>query len=145
MQLDNIAKGVVAALLTDQVREKTGLAYKMGAAVAAVALIGVVSLGGFWRGMAVVILLLSLLALLFVYVSRRFALVLVSRIAPPAELAGAREHFDAALTEADLPTGPVAFLRLIWRLRKGVGPEVERLGEVVGRLQDRLGPELDVD
>jgi hypothetical protein len=29
-------------------------------------------------------------------------------------------------------------LRLMWRLRQGVGPEIERLGAVVARLQGQL-------
>lgn len=44
------------------------------------------------------------------------------------------ERFSTAVEEADLPTGPASLLRLIWRLRKGVGPEIERLVGVVDDL-----------
>ena len=145
MQITEVAKGVVAALLTDLVKSKTSLASQVLGAIAVLGVLGVVLLSGFWRALAVVVLVLCLGGLVFVFLSRRMALGMVARIAPPTELSGVRGHFDAALAEADLPTGPAGFLRLIWRLRKGVGPEVERLGEVVARLQQELGPDLDAD
>jgi hypothetical protein len=54
------------------------------------------------------------------------------------DLANSRQHFDTAIAEADIPTDPLGFLRLIWRLRRGVGPGLERLGAVVTRLLSDL-------
>ena len=139
MDLDDFAKGAVAALLTDQVDAKTGLANRVGAVVAVLALLGAIFLDGFLRGFSIFVLLVALAFLAFVFLSKRFAKVLINRLAPPADLADARLHFEAAVEEAEIPTGPVGFLKLIWRLRKGIGPEVERLGAVVSRLKDNLG------
>lgn len=125
--------------------EKTGLAYKVAGGLALVGLVGVVALDGAWRGMSIALFVIGLIALAFVALSRWLALRLITRFAPPSRRADVGEHFDAAVAEADLPTGPMAFLRLVWRLRKGISPEVERLGAVVVRLQKRLDAELDAD
>lgn len=125
--------------------EKTGLAYKVAGGFAALGLVGMMMLDGIWSGLSFALLMIALGALAFVFLSKRLALRLVARIAPPSELAEIGEHLDVAVAEADLPTGPMAFIRLVWRLRKGIGPEVERLGEVVARLEERLDPGLDAD
>lgn len=138
MEIDGFVKGVVAALLTDQVDGKAGLAAKVGWIGAALAALGVVFGDGWLRGLAVLVLLVCLAFLVFVYVSRRFAKAIINRFAPPVEMSQVRANFDAAVAEADLPTGPVSLLRLVWRLRKGVGPEVDRLLGVVSRLRDDL-------
>jgi len=139
MELDDFARGVVASLLTDQVKDKTGLAYKVAGVVAVLALLGVIFVDGWLRWLLVLVLLVGLALLVFVFVTKRLALGIVNRIGPPADLTNARQYFDSAIAEADLPTGPAGFLRLIWRLRKGVGPEVERLGDVVTKLKGQLG------
>lgn len=138
MDLDDFAKGAVASLLTDQVEAKTGLATKITLAVAFAALVIAVLAGGFFRWLAVFVLVIAVALFLFVFVSKRLATGIINRLAPPMDLANSRQHFDTAIAEADIPTGPVAFLRLIWRLRKGVGPELERLGAVVIRLRSDL-------
>ena len=138
MELDDFAKGAVASLLTDQVNGKTGLAYKVGGVVAVLALVGAIFLDGWLRWLLVFVLLMGLAVLAFVFVTKRLAMALINRIAPPVDLANSRQHFAAAIEEADIPTGPAGFFRLIWRLRKGVGPEIERLGEVVTRLESQL-------
>ena len=138
MDLDDFAKGAVASLLSDQVGAKTGLAYKVGWVGSGLALAGVVFLDGWLRWLAVLVLLVGLAALAFVFITKRLATTLINRIAPPVDLANARQHFDTAIAEADLPTGPVGFLRMIWRMRKGVGPEIDRLGAVVTRLKGEL-------
>ncbi len=138
MELDDFAKGAVASLLADQVDDKTGLAYKVAGLVSALALLGVIFIDGWLRWLLVFLLLIGLAALMFVYLTKRLAMGLINRIAPPVDLANSREHFQAAIDEADIPTSPAGFLRMIWRLRKGIGPEVERLGEVVTRLKSQL-------
>lgn len=138
MDLDDFAKGAVAALLTDQVNAKTGLAYKVGWLVTGLAIIGTIAAGGWLRWLAVVVVVVGLGFLFFVFVTKRLAGGLINRLAPPADLSDARQHFDAAIAEADIPTDPLGFLRMVWRLRKGVGPEIERLGAVVTRLRGRL-------
>ncbi len=138
MELDDFAKGAVASLLTDQVNDKTGLAYKVAGAVVVLALLGVLFIDGWLRWLPLIVLIAGLAMLAFVFVTKRLAMAVIYRIARPADLATSREHFQTAIEEADIPTGPTGFLRLIWRLRKGVGPEVERLGAVVTRLKSEL-------
>jgi hypothetical protein len=138
MELDEFAKGAVGSLLTDLVRAKTGLAYKVAVVIAALAFVGALIADGWLRWIAVLLLLVGLAFLVFVFVTKRIAMALINRMAPPADLANVRQHFDAAIEQADIPTGPVGFLRLMWRLRQGVGPEIERLGAVVARLQGQL-------
>ena len=135
MDLDSV-KGVVSALLTDQVDDKTGLAAKIGWIVFAACAVFAVAADGWLRGLGVFVALLSLLFLAFVSVTKGLAKGIINRFAPPADVGDVRQQFSTAIDEADLPTGPAGFMRLIWRLRKGVGPEVERLAAVVGGLRD---------
>lgn len=102
------------------------------------ALIGAIALDGWLRWLAVLVVLGALLVLLFVFVTKRLAKGLINRLAPPADLSHVRERFATAIAEADIPTGPLGLLRLVWRLRNGVGPEIERLGLVVTRLESEL-------
>lgn len=138
MDLDDFAKGAVASLLTDQVNAKTGFATKVSAAVLLLALVGAFAADGFFRWLAVFVVVVALAALLFIFVTKRLATGIINRVAPPADLGNAGAAFSNALAEAELPTGPVGFLNLIWRLRKGVGPEIERLGAVVAKLKSQL-------
>jgi hypothetical protein len=139
MDVDDFVSGVVAALLTDQVDEKTGLAFKVGWVAAAVALLATILTGGWLRAFALIGLLLTLAFLVFVFVSKRIARAVIGRLAPPADISNARANFETAVAEADIPTGPTSLLRLVWRLRKGIGPEVERLAAVVNRMRADLG------
>ena len=135
MDIDDFVKGVVSSLLTNLVGEKTSLAYKVGWISFASCLAGAVFLDGWLRALVVIVALLSLGLLVFVFLSKRLALGIINRFAPPVEIGDARVQFESAVAEADLPTGPASFLRLVWRLRKGVGPEVERLAGVVEQLR----------
>ncbi len=138
MDLDDFAKGAAASLLTDQVNARTGLAYKVAGAFVVLALIGVLLIDGWLRWLTMLVLLAGLAALAIVFLAKRLATSLIGRLASPVDLADSRQYFNAAIAEADLPTGPIGLLRLIWRLRKGVGPEVKRLGEVISRLKSEL-------
>jgi hypothetical protein len=138
MDVDDIAKGVVAALLTDQVDDKTGLATKVGLVVLVVSGIGLFVMDGWLRWLAVVVVLLALAFVLFVFISKRLAKAMINRFASPADIGDVRANFDTAIAEAGIPTGPTSFLRMLWRLRKGVGPEIDRLTSVVNRLRREL-------
>ncbi len=93
---------------------------------------------GWLRWLAVIVVLLALAFLFFVLLSQRFAQAIINRFAPPVDMAQTRTSFESAIAEADIPTGPASFLRLVWRLRKGAGPEIERLATVVNRLRADL-------
>ena len=138
MDIEEFGRGAVAALLTDQVNDKVGLAYKADWVVVFVTAVLTVVTDSWLRWLALFFCLLALGFLLFVDITKRFAKATISRIAPPVDIAPARTQFDVAVAEADLPTGPVRFLRLMWRLRKGFGPEVDRLIAVVSRLRSEL-------
>lgn len=133
MDTDDFVKGVVAAVLTDQVDDKAGLASNVGWLVLAAAVPAAVFAHGWVRFVGILVAVLTVAFLVFVFVSKYVTKAVIGRFATPVE--GARERFSAAVDEADLPTGPVAFLRMVWRLRNGVGPEVERLEAVVDRLR----------
>ncbi len=136
MDIDDIGRGVVAGVLVGQVDDKTGLAFRMGLIAAAGSLAIAVLVDNWLRWLAVLVFLLALGFLLAVFISKRLAKATISRIAPPAKIDAAQ--FATAYEEADLPTGPMALLRLIWRLRKGVGPEIDRLAIVVNGLRSDL-------
>lgn len=138
MELDDFARGAAASLLIDQVDVRTGFVTKVSLSVVVAAVGVVVFADGLIRWPAGFLALVALGVVAFVYLARRLALRIINRLAPPVGLAGSRQVFDTALAEADIPTGPVGFMRLIWRLRRGVGPEVARLGAVASRLKSDL-------
>lgn len=138
MGIDGFARGVIASLLTDQVDRKTDLVFKIALAALAAAVAVAVMADGVFRWLAVAGALLFLALLLVVLATRRLAKGIINRFAPPIDIATSRQSFDSAVVAADLPTGPVALLRLVWRLRKGVGPEITRLAAVIDRLRSDL-------
>jgi len=135
MDIEEFGRGVAAALLTDQVSDKAGFAYKVGVVAVALTAVSTVVTDSWLRWLALLFCLFALGFVLFVFITKRFATATISRIAPPVDIASARTQFDVAVAEADIPTGPVGFLRLMWRLRRGVGPEVDRLIAVVNQLR----------
>jgi hypothetical protein len=135
VDIEEFGRGVAAALLTDQVSDKAGLAYKVGVVAVALTAVSTVVTDSWLRWLALLFCLFALGFVLLVFITKRFATATISRIAPPVDIASARTQFDVAVAEADIPTGPVGFLRLMWRLRKGVGPEVDRLIAVVNQLR----------
>ena len=140
MDADDFVKGVAAALLNDQLDNKTDLAYKATGVVAAIGVVAAVVGDGWVRWLAVLVVILTLAVIVFVFVTKRLARGVINRFAPPVAIGDARAQFETAVAEADIPTGPASFMRLVWRLRKGVGPEVERLTGVVNRLRSDLDP-----
>ena len=140
MEVDDFVKGVAAALLNDLLDDKTGLAYKVSGVVAVIGFIAAVVADGWLRWLAVLVVILTLVVILFVFVTKRLAKGVINRFAPPVDIGNARTQFETAVAEADIPTGPASFMRLVWRLRKGVGPEVERLTGVVNQLRSGIDP-----
>jgi hypothetical protein len=99
--------------------------------VAALGLIGAVAADGALRVLSVLVLLLGLAVAIVAWVARRSALWAIRRFAEPADVAEHRAAFDAAIERAALPTGPIAIVRFLFRLRRGAGAEVARLHDVV--------------
>ena len=49
------------------------------------------------------------------------------------------------MERADLPTGPIAIVRFLFRLRNGVGSEVRRLGTVMEDLRTELAASEELE
>ncbi len=111
-----------------------------GAATSVVTLLLVLILDGGWRWLAVAGFVLAGLATVTIWLVGTFALLLVRRVvsADQRDLSGAGDAVDQAVDELDLPTGPVSALRLLWRLRRGVGEEVDRVRDIGEELIARL-------
>ena len=111
-----------------------------GAAASVVTLLLVLLLDGGWRWLAVAGFVLAVAATVTIWLVGTFALLLVRRVvsADQRDLSGAGDAVDQAVDELDLPTGPVSALRLLWRLRRGVGEEVDRVRDIGEELIARL-------
>ena len=109
-------------------------------AASVVTLVLVLILDGGWRWLAVAAFVLAALATMTIWLVGTFALLLVRRVvsADQRDLSGAGDAVDQAVDELDLPTGPVSALRLLWRLRRGVGEEVDRVRDIGEELIARL-------
>lgn len=139
MDADDLAKGLVAGLLMDQVGDRGRLAIGAGLAVGAVALVGAVFTGGVLRWLLVLLVLVALGVAAAAWLVRRVALATIRRFAEPRDVAGHRQAIDHAIDRADLPTGPLAVARTLWRLtRGGPGAEVDRLRKVLADLRTEL-------
>jgi len=90
------------------------------------------------RGLAITIALLGLIAFLTIALIRTVALTTIRKFATPQSIAEKREEIDRAMDRADLPTGPLSVIRFIYRLRRGVGTEVERLDVIIDDLREEL-------
>lgn len=147
---DDIAKGIVAGVLESQVKARGSFARWVGIALVVLGVLGAIFFGGFIRGLGVTLALLGLIVILLVALIRALALGTIRKFATPHSIAEKRAEIDAAMEKADLPTGPISVIRFLYRLRRGVGPEVARLDTIMDDLRDELaaseediGSELD--
>jgi len=135
---DDVARGLVAGMLETQVKAKGSFARWLGIAVLVIGLLGAVFFGGFLRGLGITMVLVGLILILIVALIRALALGTIRKFATPQSIAEKRNEIAAAAEKADLPTGPVAVIRFLYRLRKGVGVEVARLDKIMDDLRDEL-------
>lgn len=135
---DDIAKGIVASMLENQVKAKGSVARWTGIAILVIGLLFAVFLGGFFRGLGITMVLVGLIVILTVALIRALALGTIRKFAMPHSIAEKREEIDFATEKADLPTGPLSVIRFLYRLRKGVGTEVERLDKIIDDLRDEM-------
>ena len=140
---DDVAKGLVAGMLEQQVENKGSVARWIGIAVLVLGLLGAVFFGGFIRGLGITMVLVGLIIILTIALVRALALGTIRKFATPQSIAEKREEIALATEKADLPTGPVAVIRFLYRLRKGVGPEVARLDKIMDDLRDELAATED--
>lgn len=141
MELNNtldLARGLISGWLTDQVNNRGDLPLKGGFALGLVGLVVAVFASGWWRAPGVILFFIGLTVFGVVWLVQRAAKFAISRFATPRSLAGQHQEIQNAIDDMDLPTSPLAILRFLNRVRKGPGPELDRIQLVVGRLSDRL-------
>ncbi len=141
MELNNtidLARGLIAGWMTDQINDRGNLPVKGGLAVAVIGLLVTIFASGWWRAPGVILLLVGLAVFLVVWLVQRAAKFAIARFATPQSLAGRQEEIQVAIDEMDLPTSPIAIVRFLGRIRKGPGPELDRIEAVVGRLTSKL-------
>lgn len=135
---DDVAKGIVAGMLENQVKAKGSIGRWVGIGILVIGLLLAVFLGGFFRGLGVTMVLVGLIIILVVALIRALALGTIRKFAVPHSIAEKREEIEIATEKADLPTGPLSVIRFLFRLRKGVGSEVARLDTILEDLRDEM-------
>ncbi len=135
---NELGRGLVAGMLERQIKDRGSFARWVGVAIMVAGLIAAVGWGGFVRGLGITLVLVGLIIVLLVLLVRTMALAAINKFATPTSLAEKRDVIDRAMDRANLPTGPIAIVRFLVRLRKGVGPEVSRLDTVLDDLREEL-------
>ena len=138
VEWDDVAKGLVAGMLERQIEARGSTARWIAVAVMVLGVLSAVLFGGFVRGLGITIALLGLIALLTIALVRAVAMTTIRKFATPQSIAEKREEIDRAMDRADLPTGPLSVIRFVYRLRRGVGAEVERLDVIIEDLREEL-------
>lgn len=138
VEWDDLAKGLVAGMLERQVQARGSVPRWVGIGLIVLGVLAAVVFGGFVRGLGVTLALVGVIIVLIVALARALALGTIRKFATPQSIAEKREEIDRAMERADLPTGPVSVIRFLYRLRKGVGSEVERLDVIIDDLRDEL-------
>ena len=134
----DLVKSLVVGFVLDLIRDRSRIIILAGAFVAVVSVVLVVVLDGPVRWLAVLTVLLGIGLIVITWGARRLATAILSRFAPPELAEEQRARVTAAIDEAGIPTGPLSGVRFAWRLRRGVGAEVDRIREVAERLQAEM-------
>lgn len=134
----DLMKSLVVGFVLDLIRDRTRIVILAGAFVAVVSVVLVIVLDGPVRWLAVLTVLLGIAMIVITWGARRLATAILSRFAPPELAEDQRDRVTAAIEEAGIPTGPLSGTRFAWRLRRGVGTEVDRVLDVARRLQADL-------
>lgn len=130
-------------MLEKQISDRGSVVRWIGIGTMVVGGLAAVAFGGFMRGLGITLVLVGLIIVLIVGLVRTMALSAINRFATPTSIAEKREVIDQAMESADLPTGPISIVRFLYRLRKGVGPELRRLDTVMHDLRDDLAASED--
>ncbi len=138
MDIEDLARGLVAGVLTDTIARR-GKALLVGALVAGVVLLIVgFTADGWLRWLLVFAAVVAFVSTAVIALLRTLALIAVRQIGEPQEFGRHRDVVTSAIERAALPTGPIAAMRFAWRLRKGADHEVARLKDVVSDLREDL-------
>ena len=138
MDLDDLARGIAAGVLTEQVRAKSRAALIGLAVVGVLAIFGAIALAGVVRLLLVIVVIGVVVAVGATWVLRTGAVAAIRTIGEPEDLADHRHTINAAIDQADLPTGPVSAMRFAWRLRRGGGAETDRLRTILTKVKAEL-------
>lgn len=138
VEWDDIAKGLVAGWLIDQVDARGAIPIWGGSAIGVIGLVLLLVAGGFVRGIGLLLIFVGLIIVMLTMLVRAAARAAIRRFASPSSLAEKRGEIQHALDDADLPSGPISIVRFLNRLRRGVGPEVTRLHRVIENLREDL-------
>ena len=138
VELDELAKGLVAGVVTERIRSTTRLALIGLVTVVVATLMVAIVLDGWLAGLFAVVAVAALLLAAAVWLLRRLAVAAIRRVAEPEDLRDHRGAVTAAIDKADLPTGPLSAMRFGWRLRKGATAEAQRMASIVSSLRSRL-------
>lgn len=134
----DLAQGLVAGWMSDQVKGRGTGVQRIGLLAGAIGLLLAVLADGWLRGIGLFLLFGGVVFFGAIWIVRWPALFVIRRFAEPASMADHRAEIEAAINEVDLPTSPLAIVRFLVRLRKGPGPELDRMKSVVSRLQTDL-------
>lgn len=141
-----VARGLISGWLTDQVDDRGGVPLKIGVGVALFGLLGAVFTDGVLRALFVIVLLVGAVVATAVWIARWLAIRGIRWFGEPRGLRQHRGEIQAAIDEADLPTGPLAIARFLFRLRRGVSAEVDRVQGIVNELTETItSDDLDAD
>jgi hypothetical protein len=131
---DAVARGIVSAVLTNQIEQRGIVVQRVLAGGSIASMLAWLLIDGWTRWLVTPVAVLCIAGFFLLFVARRMLLAATARIAPPGDLRHLGGAADVALAEADLPSSPLAAARMVWRLRRGVGPELARLRAVLDAL-----------
>jgi len=140
---DELGRGLVAGMLEKQISDRGSVGRWIGIGIMGAGGLMAIGFGGFMRGLGITLVLVGLIVVHVVALIRTMALGAIRRFAAPTSIAEKRAVIDHATERADLPTGPISIVRFLYRLRKGVGPELQRLDTILDDLRDELAASED--
>lgn len=138
MSWDDLGRGLVAGMLENHISNRPSIVRRIGVALIVAGGLVAIAWGGEVRGLGITMVLVGLIAALTVGLVRLVALKTINDFARPTSIAEKREVIDRASESADLPRGPISITRFLVRVRRGVGPDVERLETVLDDLRNEL-------
>lgn len=133
-----IARSLVVGFLIEQVRGRARFLLSVASFVFVASVMLVAILDGAPRLLAMLSALLGAAIIATVWLLRAVTVRLLGRFAEPVAATAHQEAIDRALSDLDVPSGPVSAARFAWRLRKGTGVEIDRVTEVVASLRHEL-------
>lgn len=133
--VDVATRSIISAWLIDHVKVRALLLQRALLGFAALCLVLAVVGDGAWRYLA------GLAMLTFAFLGfggmavRWLAITGIKRLAAPRQFGEFQDEINEVIEAADLPTTPLSALRLVFRLRRGVKAEVDRLQALASQVK----------